>query len=172
MHRKASKTAMTRENMTNVPPETSLVLIRPMRSHDAAHVTELIKELGYQRTFLEVVEWIESVSARSEEQSAFVACAGDAVVGWIELSIERRIQSAPYTLIGGLVVKDGFRRQGIGLRLCEEAESWSWDHGVAVVRVTSRSTRLGAHRFYERNGYHLTKLSHVFEKERPSEGSK
>src|SRR5690242_3088133 len=99
-----------------------------MRSHDAEQVTELIEQLGYQRTFSEVVEWIESVSARAEEQAAFVACAGEQVIGWIEISIQRRLQSVPYCLIGGLVVRDGFRDGGIGVRLCEHAESWSWQH--------------------------------------------
>ena len=40
--------------------------------------------------------------------------------------------------------------------------------GVAVVRVTSRSTRIDAHRFYENNGYRLTKVSQIFEKKRPA----
>ncbi len=74
----------------------------------------------------------------------------------------------PYALIGGLVVKEGFRNQKVGLRLCEKAEAWSWETGVAVVRVTSRSSRFDAHRFYQNNGYRLTKVSQNFEKKRPA----
>lgn len=148
------------------------IVIRPMEPRDAAEVTELIEQLGYLRPLSEVVQWIESLAARNCEQTAFVACAGNSVVGWIELSIEHRLQSPPYSLIGGLVVKDGFRGRRIGLRLCEQAEHWSWDHGLSVIRVTSRSTRPEAHRFYELNGYRPTKLSHVFEKERPQRHGK
>jgi GNAT superfamily N-acetyltransferase len=67
-------------------------------------------------------------------------------------------------MIGGLVVKQGVRGQRIGKRLCEEAEAWSRERGVSVVRVTSRSTRDDAHRFYLRDGYTDVKTSRVFEK--------
>ena len=141
--------------------------IRRIALRDAAQVCPLIQQLGYTRPPNEVSEWIESLPKRAAFQAAFVAAIGDEVIGWIEVSIEHRLQSAPYALIGGLVVKDGFRNQKIGLKLCDRAEAWSWERGVEVVRVTSRSTRLDAHRFYENNGYTLTKISHIFEKKRP-----
>ncbi len=146
----------------------SNLLIRPIEPRDAAEVCLLIQQLGYDRTKDQVAIWIESLADRADQQSAFVACVAGEMVGWIEISIEHRLQSPPCTLIGGLVVKEGFRGQQIGLMLCERAEAWSWEHGVSTVRVTSRSTRTGAHRFYLRNGYHLTKVSQVFEKTRPA----
>lgn len=127
----------------------------------------LTHQLGYKRSASEIAVWMEGLLARSATQAAFVACIADEVVGWIEVSVQHHLQSAPHGLIGGLVVKDGLRNQRIGLRLCEQAEQWTWQQGLPVLRVTSRSTRLDAHRFYERNGYTLTKLSHVYEKVRP-----
>jgi predicted N-acetyltransferase YhbS len=146
----------------------SNLLIRPIEPRDAAEVCLLIQQLGYDRAQDQVAIWIESLADRADQQSAFVACVAGEMVGWIEISIEHRLQSPPCTLIGGLVVKEGFRGQQIGLKLCERAEAWSWEHGVSTVRVTSRSTRTGAHRFYLRNGYHLTKVSQVFAKTRPA----
>ena len=78
--------------------------------------------------------------------------------------MERRLQYEPYALIGGLVVKEGFRGHGVGKRLCEEAERWGRDCGCRIIRVTSRSTREDTHRFYERDGYRRIKMSVVFEK--------
>ncbi len=144
------------------------LLIRPIESRDAAEVCVLVQQLGYDRAQDQISTWIESLPSRAEQQTAFVACVAGKVVGWIEISIEQRLQSSPCTLIGGLVVKEGFRGQQIGLRLCERAEAWSWEHGISTVRVTSRSTRTGAHRFYLRNGYRPTKVSQVFEKSRPA----
>ena len=159
------------ENMfyvSNRPsPAGSPLLIRTIEPHDAAEACFLIEQLGYQRSVDEVTLWIGTLPQRAEYQSAFVACFENRLVGWIEISIEHRLQSPPYALIGGLVVKDGYRNQQIGLRLCEHAEAWSWERNIPLVRVTSRSTRPDAHRFYLRNGYQLTKLSHVFEKKRP-----
>jgi predicted N-acetyltransferase YhbS len=146
----------------------SNLLIRPIEPRDAAEVCLLVQQLGYDRAQDQVALWIESLANRAKQQAAFIACVAGEVVGWIEISIEHRLQSPPCTLIGGLVVKEGFRGQQIGLKLCERAEAWSWEHGISKVRVTSRSTRTGAHRFYLRNGYHLTKISQVFEKTRPA----
>lgn len=74
------------------------------------------------------------------------------------------LQSKPFALIGGLVVKDGMRGMRIGKKLCEQAEAWAREQGVQTVRVTSRSTRQDAHRFYLREGYSDVKTSRVFEK--------
>jgi len=150
-------------------PASPPLLIRAIEPRDDAEACVLIEQLGYERTLEEVTAWIRALPQRAEYQSAFVACIEDRVVGWIEISIEHRLQSSPYALIGGLVVKEGYRNQQIGLRLCEHAEAWGWEHGVPLVRVTSRSTRPDAHRFYLRNGYQLTKISHIFEKRSPLE---
>ena len=156
---------MVRMNRRDNDP--SQLLIRAIEPRDAAEVCILTHQLGYERSVDEIARWIDSLDDRLSMQAAFVAELRDEVVGWIEISVEHRLQSAAYALIGGLVVKDGFRNQKIGLRLCERAESWSWELGVAAVRVTSRSTRLDAHRFYENNGYHRVKVSAIFEKQRP-----
>jgi GNAT superfamily N-acetyltransferase len=147
------------------------VIVRPVEAGDAERVVELIRELGYERTVEDVRRWVARAESGSETQetqatqAAFVACAGGEVVGWIEVSMQRRLQSAPFALIGGLVVKDGVRGRGIGGRLCEQAERWARQLGVEKLRVTSRSSREDAHRFYAREGYRQTKTSMVFEKQ-------
>jgi GNAT superfamily N-acetyltransferase len=138
--------------------------IRPMQPRDAERVAELALELGYKRSAEQVSHWIEELEAAQREQAAFVACAGGEAIGWIEVAMERRLQYEPYALIGGLVVKDGFRGHGVGKRLCEEAERWGRACGCRIIRVTSRSTREDTHRFYERDGYRRIKMSVVFEK--------
>lgn len=152
----------------SVTREGSELVIRPIEPRDAPEVSVLIEQLGYRREQSEVARWIRALPLHREQQTAFVACLDNEVVGWIEVSIEHRLQSPPFAMIGGLVVKDGYRNRQIGLRLCEKVEAWSWAHGLSTLRVTSRSTRADAHRFYLQNGYTQTKLSHVFEKKRPS----
>jgi predicted N-acetyltransferase YhbS len=101
------------------------LVLRPIEHGDAESVCELIVQLGYDRPVTEVERWIASLANRPDTQVAFVACLGGEIVGWIEASVEKRLQSPPFTLIGGLVVKDGVRGGGIGRRLCEEVERWS-----------------------------------------------
>ena len=142
-------------------------LVRSIEPRDADEVSLLIDQLGYQSSADDVLAWIEKTRLDPRSQIAFVACLGNEVIGWIEISIERRLQTPPFALIGGLVVKNELRGKGIGLGLCECAETWSWDQGVDTLRVTSRSTRTDAHRFYLRDGYREVKTSLVFEKKRP-----
>ena len=150
--------------MTSDSPAGEL-FIRPIEPDDAGAAAGLALQLGYARPAGAVRQWIESLAA-SKDQAAFVACLNTQVVGWIEVSVQRHLQSAPYALISGLVVREGVRGKGIGRLLCQRAEQWGWDHGVGAVRVTSRSTRGDAHRFYLEGGYRETKTSLVFEKTR------
>jgi GNAT superfamily N-acetyltransferase len=142
--------------------ETGL-LIRPMNPNDAEQVSVLAAQLGYRRTVTAVRDWVES-SPASGDRAAFVACFDTQVVGWVEVSIQRRLQSEPFALIGGLVVRQDMRSRGIGHRLCQQAEQWGLSRKMRRVRVTSRSSRTEAHRFYLRSGYTETKTSLVFEK--------
>jgi predicted N-acetyltransferase YhbS len=139
------------------------VVIRVMETGDAEAVAMLTDQLGYRRNARSIERWIQERGGAAE-QTAFVACLGANVVGWVEVSIERRLQSEAFGLIGGLVVREGVRGQGIGRRLCEAAENWSRERGLERLRVTSRSTRADAHRFYLRDGYEIVKTSTVFEK--------
>lgn len=151
-----------------MPASPDSIHIRAIQPQDAEAVSQLTTQLGYSRTPAEISAWIAQLDAHPSHQAAFVACTGDEVIGWIEVSIQHHLQSAPFGLIGGLVVSDRIRSRGIGRRLCERAEQWTWDQGVDTLRVTSRSTRSDAHRFYLRDGYRQVKVSHVFEKSRPA----
>ncbi len=139
------------------------VLIRAIEIADAEAVAALTQQLGYQRTGDDIALWIQALGTAAN-QGALVACLAGSVVGWIEVSIERRLQTAPFALIGGLVVAVGVRGRGIGKQLCEAAEDWARERGIETLRVTSRSTRIDAHRFYLRDGYETVKTSMVFEK--------
>jgi GNAT superfamily N-acetyltransferase len=138
--------------------------VREIEPGDAAAVSRLVEQLGYQRTPEQVAAWIQTASG---SRQAFVSSVDGEVVGWIAVSIEHPLQSPAYALIGGLVVKDGLRGHGMGRALCLRAEAWAWEQGVEQLRVTSRSTRLDAHRFYLRDGYRQLKVSLVFEKPAP-----
>jgi GNAT superfamily N-acetyltransferase len=146
---------------------TDALELRLIAPEDAAAVSELSSQLGYQASPEEVRERIEAL-ARHIDTLALVACLHGEVVGWIEAEIARHLQSAPHALITGLVVKDGIRSLGVGKQLCSEVEHWAASNGLSVIRVTSRITREQAHRFYLREGFVQTKTSAVFEKILPN----
>ncbi len=151
-----------------VEEEAARVTVRRITPEDAEAVALLSGQLGYEATAGQMLQRIDRLSGDAESQAAFVAClqeeGSSRLVGWIEVAITCHLQSDPFVLIGGLVVKDGMRNLGIGKRLCDEAEAWTRAKGIKLLRVTSRSTRPDAHRFYLRDGYVETKISKVFEK--------
>lgn len=142
----------------------SPLLVRLIAPEDAVSVAELSGQLGYEASVEAIAERIRRLSRNAESQVAFVACMGTEVVGWIEAAITHHLQSVAHSLITGLVVKEGVRSLGVGKRLCAEVEAWSRRNSVVVLRVTSRMSREGAHRFYLREGFRQTKTSAVFEK--------
>jgi GNAT superfamily N-acetyltransferase len=144
--------------------DAGAVRVRVIAREDASAVVELSGQLGYEISAAQAEEQIERLAACAQTQVAFVACMGTDVVGWIEAAVTYHLQSPPYSLISGLVVRDGVRSLGVGKMLCVEVEAWSRAKGVGVLRVTSRMTREGAHRFYLRDGFKQIKTSAMFEK--------
>jgi len=147
---------------------TEPIEVRGIALEDAAAVSELSGQLGYEASMHEIRERIEAMLPLREDHLVAVACLKGEVIGWIEAEIARHLQSAPHALITGLVVKEGIRSLGVGKRLCAEVEQWCLRKDVSVVRVTSRTTRERAHRFYLREGFVQIKTSAVFEKILPT----
>ncbi|HTH53122.1 MAG TPA: GNAT family N-acetyltransferase [Edaphobacter sp.] len=150
--------------MATIATEANQLELREIRPEDATAVAELSGQLGYESSADEMRQRIEAILPLSKSHLIVVASLEGVVVGWVEAEVARHLQSAPHTLITGLVVKDGVRSLGIGQRLCAEVEQWTRRLGISVVRVTSRMTRERAHRFYLREGYVQSKTSAVFEK--------
>jgi GNAT superfamily N-acetyltransferase len=144
-----------------VPPT---LIVRQIAPEDAAAVAELSGQLGYDVSVEAISGRIANLSACAGRQVAFVACLNGEVAGWIETAIMHDLQSEPYALISGLVVREGKRGLGLGKELCAEVEAWSRRQGVTVLRVTSRVAREDAHRFYLREGFQRIKTWAVFEK--------
>jgi predicted N-acetyltransferase YhbS len=143
---------------------TDELTIRAITPADALPVANLCTQLGYPSTEADVIRRLKTILPLDDDHLILVACLGDEVVGWGESEISRHVQSEPYALLTGLVVKDGVRSAGVGRRLCTAIEDWARSRGVARMRVTSRSTRERAHGFYLRGGYSEVKVSKVFEK--------
>jgi GNAT superfamily N-acetyltransferase len=152
------------EMIVNDTNPATKIEIRRLQPEDAEAAAVLSEQLGYPVSPAELRKRIARLAGWEEVRSVFAACLGAELVGWIEVEVTHHLAVAPFVHIAGLVVKDGFRGYGIGKRLCEQAEAWTRSLGIATVRVTSRSIRLNAHRFYQRDGYVEIKTSKVFEK--------
>jgi GNAT superfamily N-acetyltransferase len=142
---------------------SSSVFFRRLTVEDATSVAELSSQLGYPNSSEDLRRRLEHIS-RSNDRIALGAVLNGQLVGWIDASIERHLQSPESVVIGGLVVRDQIRGFGIGKRLCDEIEQWTRSESIQFLRVRSQVIREDAHRFYLREGYRKVKTSVVFEK--------
>lgn len=141
----------------------STLTLRRLDADDAALAAELSSQLGYSVSSSEMRQRLERVS-ESHERVVLGALMNGQLVGWIDASVERHLQSPDTVVIGGLVVRDGCRNLGIGKWLCDEIEKWTRERSIDRVRVRSQIMRERAHRFYLRDGYKQVKTSYTFEK--------
>jgi len=135
-----------------------------MRRDDAGAVANLATQLGYPSSEVQLAERIARVLGR-EEAAAMVAEDAGNVVAWVHVELRRTLVADQHAQVMALVVDERCRGRGIGAALMAEAERWARKRGANAVRVASRTTREEARRFYERQGYRLTKTSNWFEKE-------
>jgi GNAT superfamily N-acetyltransferase len=139
------------------------ITVRSAHPGDVPRLTVLSNQLGYPVTEQQTAERLTQVLAQSDH-ALFVAESLGEVVGWIHACVRPALTSALSIELGGLVVDERCRSQGVGAALMHRAEQWAVSQGAEVVVVRSRLTRERAHQFYERCGYTNIKTSYTFHK--------
>lgn len=127
--------------------------IRKSKLSDSDAIAALITQLGYPTTPGQMEMRLERVLDKPGYQSMVAELDGEPV-GFIALGIDYFFERDG--LCGrllALVVDERLRGEGIGEALVRAAEAWFTSQGVFTVMLTSRRTRLDAHRFYKRLGY-------------------
>ena len=131
---------------------------------DATALSLLSKQLGYIASAEEILERLPRLHGM-EEHIIFVAVSeGERVLGWIHVFVSHRLVLEAYAELGGLVVAEEHRSQGIGECLLCKAEEWAVKMGLNTLRLRARSSRERAHHFYTNMGYQLSKEQKVIEK--------
>jgi GNAT superfamily N-acetyltransferase len=143
---------------------TQRVFYRELIVGDEEALAALCGELGYQSTTREVVERMKQFVDHPEHVILVAADATEKPIGWIHAFVAHRVESDAFAELGGLVVAEDRRGEGIGSRLVKLAEEWATSQGIASIRVRSNIIRERTHRFYLDAGYSQTKSQHVFQK--------
>lgn len=140
---------------------TDQTRIRKIEITDVANITELNQELGY-KTSRSIVESQINTILSDENHHVLVAVHDDQVIGYIHGFISIRLTAEPFLEIGGLVVKENYRKQGIGRKLVVRLEQHIQE--VEKVRVRCNLKRKSAHDFYLALNYQELKEQKIFEK--------
>jgi GNAT superfamily N-acetyltransferase len=136
--------------------------VREISPDNAPAVAALSSQLGYSMTVEKTKEQIIAINT-SINDIAYIAIDEDRVVAWIHIFYTLRLECEPYCEIGGLVVDEKYRRQGIGKILIARAMPWCRNKKCSALRVRSNVKRKEAHKFYELAGFRRTKQQEVFE---------
>ncbi len=140
------------------------IVIRPATLDDAAAMAGLAEQLGYTVTERDVSRRFAELVRQSDHAVYVAAAPGEKAVGWIHLYIDYSLVHSPVVALGGLVVDEAYRGQGIGRRLMEQAETWGRERNCEAVYLKTNMIRHEAHAFYENLGYQRVKTQYAYRK--------
>jgi dTDP-4-amino-4,6-dideoxy-D-galactose acyltransferase len=102
--------------------------------------------------------WIENSLSGSFADKVLAAYDEDRVVGVVTLQ-----KKDPFTGKIGIIAVDGnFRGKKIGHKLLESAENYFYELGVKELEVVTQKENKGACNFYEKNGFTVKDIKHVY----------
>lgn len=139
--------------------------LRAAKANDAETLAALTGQLGYAVTPGEVADRLGRLLEDPASVVLVAVDGADRPLDWVHGQLHRSLESEGSVRVGGLVVDEGLRSQGIGQDLLRAVEQWARERGVARMTLYSRQTRERAHRFYEREGYRVAKRSYMLEKD-------
>ena len=126
-------------------------------------ITELSNQLGYENQNADVKNRLKRILINTDN-CIYVATKNGRIVGWIHGFLSLRIESEFFVEIGGLVVNENFRKNGIGKKLVDKVIEWSKLKNCEKVRVRCNVIRKESHRFYENIGFEINKEQKIFDK--------
>jgi GNAT superfamily N-acetyltransferase len=137
---------------------------RPATLDDTPALQVLIGQLGYPPE-AEVLRRRMSMYLAASDLTVIVAELESRVVGVASGGAQRILAYDGSFELGILVVEENARGKGVGKALLAAFEDWARGNGAKSIRLGSRDWRVDAHRFYEREGYHLDKIHHIMRKD-------
>lgn len=111
---------------------------------------ELAATLDFVNTFL-----------RDESTHVLLAAANNHVIGFVHFNCTTEPEHPlkvprTYLVVSTLIVKEEYRRQGVGHALMQEVHEWAEIHGINDVELHVYEFNQPALNFYEKLGYRTT----------------
>jgi len=140
------------------------VSIRPAAASDAAEISRLLRQLGYDQT---PAALREKVARNTAERLAFVAEIDGQVIAFMSLHIiDWYHRSDLAARLSAMVVDAQYGRMGIGRALVAFAEMTASQLGCSYIELTSNLRRRvdGTYDFYDALGYERAQETTYFRK--------
>lgn len=136
--------------------------IRAAKPEDGPALAPLSAQLGYADPAEAIAGRLRGILRRWDHAVFVAEDESGRLLGWIHVFIRPLLILGPHAEVGGLVVDEACRGEGIGQALLKAAESWARSRRLEQIFIRSRESRVEAHAFYESQGYARLKISHTF----------
>ena len=141
----------------------NITLRRAMIS-DAKAIYELCRsELGYDFS-LEQVETNVRRLIGDSTNLLLVAEQNNELAGFVHANSHEPVYAPKMKSVTALVVREEFRKQGLGHSLVGAVENWAIESGASGVRLNSGDTMNDALHFYKSMGYEYIRTQYNFRK--------
>jgi len=131
---------------------------------DAPAVARLATQLGYPSTAAQIERRFRALGESPDARALIAEGPDGAVLGWVHVYGTRHLESDATAEIGGLVVDEAARGQGVGSALMIAGEAWARERGYESASIRSNVVRVEAHEFYKSRGYEVVKSQYRLRK--------
>jgi GNAT superfamily N-acetyltransferase len=138
------------------------VIVRPATMDDLEDISHLAEQLGYPNSLEDMQKRLQVILNNPEQGVFVVDTASKIVAGYIHAMKHVFIEVDPLVDVGGLVIDEQYRRQGLGKILLAAVESWAIEGGYQHIRLRSNIIREASHQFYKNMGYSINKTQYSF----------
>jgi GNAT superfamily N-acetyltransferase len=136
--------------------------IRNAQLGDAPAISNLSAQLGYPLTVGQAAANLSQIIDLPGHAVFVAEIPPGEVVGWLHVYGGLLLEMGRYAEIGGLVVAEDQRGQGVGAALVNSACRWARENGYQALWVHSNTIRQRAHHFYLKLGFVQWKTQAVF----------
>jgi len=136
--------------------------LRQAELNDVEFISKLSNQLGYETTIEKMHKRLSEI-LNNTDNCIYVCVDNENVVGWVHGFYSLRVESDSFVEIGGLVVDENYRRNGIGKILVEKVIEWARTRKSTKIRVRCNTVRKETHIFYNRIGFNETKEQKIFD---------
>jgi GNAT superfamily N-acetyltransferase len=129
--------------------------IRDCREEDFEQVLELLQHL-WPETNLDGsrLQKVFNASLEVGTEASFCAMEDEKLIGFCAMNIKNSLLFAGMTAyVDILIVREGYRKTGVGASLLETAAGAASDRGCVAIELDSGFQRTGAHEFYKTQGF-------------------
>ncbi|TPG38179.1 GNAT family N-acetyltransferase [Flavobacterium pectinovorum] len=138
------------------------LFLRHAELNDVEFINKLSNQLGYKSTIEKTHNRLSEI-LNNVDNCIYVIIVNENIIGWIHGFYSLRVESESFVEIGGLIVDENYRRNGIGKILVKKVIEWAHSKKSNKIRVRCNTLRKETHIFYNRIGFIETKEQKIFD---------